>query len=165
MKIFDVHDMGYSELARFTDGYSTPLFRVMHLNSAGGGGALDWSAYPLSGDTPLDELRRFCHYDEAIPCLSGLAFERQKILIIGSSVPWLECLVAGKGASDILTVEYSDVGPFFELLETRVWGFAVRFLTICSQTHRGSGYPVSHVVGSDCSHASTPSEFSSRRPA
>ncbi|MBM4077439.1 MAG: DUF268 domain-containing protein, partial [Planctomycetes bacterium] len=109
MKITDVFDLHYSDLAQFTRGFSVPIYRAMHLHSAGSSGELDWRELPLGIGSSLSELRGYCHYDEAIPCLAGVPFEKNKVLVIGSSVPWLECLLAAKGAAEVLTVEYRDI--------------------------------------------------------
>ena len=107
--VVDIFDLSASQLSRFTQGFRYPIYRVMHHGSAGGSGVLDWNAYNISDQSEISEIQKFTHYEEAIPCLSNFAFDGKRVLIIGSSVPWLECLVAKRGAKEILTVEYRPI--------------------------------------------------------
>jgi hypothetical protein len=110
--IRDVSDLTISELAGLTGNFQVPLLRAMHFGSASGQSAsyLDWHAYgDLRGEVSLETIRRYVHYIEALPSLSGLCFDGCRVLVVGSSVPWLECYLAMRGAKAVMTVEYRDI--------------------------------------------------------
>ena len=132
MFVKDLFDLSNSHRARFTCGYTVPIYRAMHLNSAGGGEVLDWNAYSLGEASSVDDLRRYCHYDEAIACLSNLVFAGSRVLVVGSSVPWLECLLARGGAEEIMTVEYRPIR--WEPRFTRTRWSACEFSEFCKRS-------------------------------
>lgn len=105
--------LSQSELARFSEGYTVPLLSIMHHGSDSGVAApLDWSKFRPNAFTGADWMRRIeglVHYDEAIPSLAQCDFKDKSVLILGSSVPWLELFVFFRGARNILTVEYRNV--------------------------------------------------------
>lgn len=108
--IVEITDLDTPTLSRLSSGFSVPLLAKMHYGSAGrDGGALNWDSYPLSDTSSNEQLEKFVHYEEALPCLDSCTFEGKSILVIGSSVPWLECYLARRGASSITTVEYREV--------------------------------------------------------
>jgi len=109
-KIPEIFDLDLATVSRFTSGFTIPILVKMHFGSAGSDqGGLDWSRYPLSDACTDDQLARFVHYNEALPSLRSCNFFGKTVLVIGSSVPWLECYLARQGATKITTVEYRPV--------------------------------------------------------
>lgn len=105
----ELSTLSNSDLTRFTDGFRIPIYRIMHYNSTRSGLQLDWNTIGLSSRSSDDLISQFTHYEEAIPCLSNLDFSGASVLVLGSSVPWLECFLATRDAREILTVEYRAI--------------------------------------------------------
>lgn len=157
--IVELEDLTTKDIAELTSGFQVPLYKRMHFGSASlDGGALQWpdmSKVNL-GDIPMGWLVQMCHYEEAIPSITRLRFDGKRILILGSSKPWLELLCFQLGADEILTVEYRKINwsppadlagrwtssTFDEILQPDVQealeGYDV-FLSYSSLEHSGLG--------------------------
>jgi hypothetical protein len=108
--IVQITDLDTPTLSRFSSGFAVPVILKMHYGSAGGGaGDLDWQRYIGAENFSNEQLAQLVHYEEALPCLDAYNFESKSILVIGSSVPWLECYLARRGAARVTTVEYREI--------------------------------------------------------
>jgi hypothetical protein len=109
-------DLSAEELRQFTSDFSVPFIRKMHFHSAGFDycgktSSLHWpdlNAENLSNLSLLD-IHMMCHYAEAIPSLVAQDFRGKRILVLGSSRPWLELFILKSGALEVLTVEYREI--------------------------------------------------------
>lgn len=113
MSIIDIKQLTSHQLQAFTDNFTIPIFNRMHYHSASGNAAnaLGWGSLneKLIKQVTFEQIQKFCHYPEAIPSLLNYNFKNKKVMILGSSKPWLELFLLKSGVHSIKTIEYRRI--------------------------------------------------------
>lgn len=109
--ILELSDLDFKTIRDFTNDFDVPLFKRMHFGSAGNGGGLMWptiDTHIIRSISDL-ELNKLCHYPEAIPSLRGISVRGLRVMVLGSSAPWLELWLLREGALSVTTIEYREI--------------------------------------------------------
>jgi hypothetical protein len=114
IKIVEPEELTGLQISKFTDGFKVPFLKRMHYKSGGGGlkTPLRWPKLTQAqlNFVTFSQLSMWCHYEEAIPSLETVDFSSsRRVLVLGSSLPWLELYLMKRGILDITTVEYRMV--------------------------------------------------------
>ena len=125
--IRSLDSLSMNQLVDFTDNFQIPILSRMHYHSASPNSSqpLSWGSLNHSAlqNISLEDIDKHCHYPEAVPSLESINFTGRNVLVLGSSVPWLEVYLLLKNVSKIFTVEYRSIKWKLDSLLASKWSY------------------------------------------